>query len=146
MDKLKTYNTPNGIISQLDTFKGLKVLIGDYASFSYCFTKTVLDSLGINYVIEHTMYGVKQRILNGEKYDVIFTNNVYESGSGKMLLDKLKEILTNEEYEILVYRIVHDFKFTHIAKILNTSRETIRRRYNEIITKSKNHLGGNDNE
>lgn len=92
MDKLKTYNTPNGIISQLNTFKGLKVLIGDYASFSYCFTKTVLDSLGVDYVIEHTMYGVKQRILNGEKYDIIFTNNVYESGSGKMLLDKLKEI------------------------------------------------------
>lgn len=38
------------------------------------------------------MQGVKDRILKGEKYDVIFTNNVYRSGSGLMLLDMLKDI------------------------------------------------------
>ena len=69
-----------------------------------------------------------------------------ENNTSNSYFDKLKEILTEEEYEILVYRIVHEFNFIKIAKILNTSRETVRRRYNEIISKSKKYLGGNDNE
>ena len=69
-----------------------------------------------------------------------------ENNTSNSYFDKLKEILTEEEYDILVYRIVHEFNFIKIAKIINTSRETVRRRYNEIIAKSKKYLGGNDNE
>lgn len=86
------YNTPNGIISQLDIFKGKKALVGDYSPFSYANTKMVLESLGMKVIIEETMNSVKDRILNGEQYDVIFTNNIYRNGTGSQLLKELKEI------------------------------------------------------
>ena len=86
------YNTPNGAIFQLDVFKGKKALVGDYFPFSYANTKMVLESLGMTVVIEETMNNVKNRILNGEQYDVIFTNNIYRSGTGSQLLKELKEI------------------------------------------------------
>ena len=86
------YNTPSGLIYQLDVFKGKKALVGDYFPCSYANTKMVLESLGIEVTIEETIDGVKNRILNGEKYDVIFTNNIYRSGTGSQLLKDLKEI------------------------------------------------------
>ena len=85
------YNTPNGLIYQLDIFKGKKALVGDYFPCSYANTKMVLESLGIEVTIEETIDGVKNRILNGEQYDVIFTNNIYRSGTGLQLLKELKE-------------------------------------------------------
>lgn len=86
------YDTPNGIIFCMDIFKGKTALVGDYFPFSYANTKMVLQSLGIKVVIEETMNGVKERILKGEQYDVIFTNNIYGSGTGEQLLKELKEI------------------------------------------------------
>lgn len=87
-----SYNTPNGVIFQLDVFKGKKALVGDYSPFSYTNTKMVLESLGMKVIIEETIDGVKNRILKGEQYDVIFTNNIYRSGTGLQLLKELKEI------------------------------------------------------
>ena len=86
------YNTPNGLIYQLDIFKGKTALVGDYFPCSYANTKMVLESLGIEVTIEETIDGVKNRILNGKKYDVIFTNNIYRSGTGSQILKELKEI------------------------------------------------------
>ena len=86
------YNTPNGLIYQLDIFKGKKALVGDYFPCSYANTKMVLESLGIDVIIEETMNSVKNRILKDEQYDVIFRNNIYRSGSGSQLLKELKEI------------------------------------------------------
>lgn len=94
MEELE-YSTPNGIIKKLDTFKGKKALIGDYASYSYFNTKMVLESLGFEIDIEETMQGTKAKALN-KYYDVIFTNNVYQTGgSGPQLLKELKE---NKEF------------------------------------------------
>lgn len=86
------YNTPNGVIFQIDVFKDKKALVGDYFPLSYANTKMVLESLGMKVIIEETMNDVKNRILNGEQYDVIFTNNIYHSGTGSQLLKELKEI------------------------------------------------------
>lgn len=88
-----TYHTPNEIIKKLDTFKGKKVLVGDYFAPSYYNTKMVLDSLGFDITIVETYYDVIDRIKKGEKYDVIFTNNIYQvGGTGPQLLKELKEI------------------------------------------------------
>ena len=86
------YNTSNGLIYRLDIFKGKKALVGDYFPFSYANTKMVLESLGMKVIIEESMNSVKDRIINGEQYDVIFTNNIYRSGTGLQLLKELKEI------------------------------------------------------
>lgn len=98
------YNTPNGVIFQLGVFKGKKALVGDYFPFSYSNTKMVLESLGMKVIIEETMNGVKNRILKGEQYDVIFTNNIYRSGTGSQLLKELKEI-ENFKTPIIIHTI-----------------------------------------
>lgn len=90
-----SYNTPNGIIFQLDVFKGKKALIGDYLSCSYFNTKMVLESLGFEVDIEETMQGVKAKALN-KYYDVIFTNNIYKYGGTGF--DLLKELKENKEF------------------------------------------------
>lgn len=88
-----TYHTPNGVIKKLDLFKGKKALIGDYFAPSYYNTKMVLDSLGFEMTIVKTYYDVIEKIKQGEKYDVIFTNNIYRiGGTGPQLLRELKEI------------------------------------------------------
>jgi len=86
------YNTPNGIIYQLDIFKGKRALIGDYLLSSYFNTKMVLESLGIDVEIAYSIEEVERRISSGEKYDVIFSNNIYKSGTGLDLLKRLRNI------------------------------------------------------
>lgn len=89
----ETYHTPNGIIKKLDTFKGKKALVGDYSNASFYNTKMVLDSLGIEIVNVKEEPEVYNRISSGEKFDVIFTNNIYQVGdTGPQLLEKLKKI------------------------------------------------------
>ena len=90
MDNKISYNTPSGTIYQLDTFKGKRALVGDYLSCSYCFTKDVLLSLGFEVVIENAPFPIYERIRRKEKFDVIFTNNIYRHGSGDQLLGLLK--------------------------------------------------------
>ena len=108
------YDTPNGKIFSIDIFKGKKALVGDYFSFSYANTKMVLQSLGMKVVIEETMNGVKERILKGEQFDVIFTNNIYRSGTGSQLLKELKGI---EGFNIPI--IIHTISEKPIQYFLN---------------------------
>lgn len=87
-----TYRTPNGMIKKLNTFKGKKTLIGDYSYASFFNTKMVLDSLGFEIVNEKSCNNIYNRLKNGEKFDVIFTNNVYNDGTGPELVKKLKQL------------------------------------------------------
>lgn len=103
MEELKTYNTPNGVITKLDTFKGKKALVGDYSSISYCNTKMVLESLGIEYDIVDTLEEVKTKALQNN-YDIIFTNNIYMSGTGEILLKELKGV-KNFKTPIIIHTI-----------------------------------------
>lgn len=108
------YNTPNGTIFSIDIFKGKKALVGDYFPFSYANTKIVLTSLGMSVTIEETMAGVKNRILKGEQYDVIFTNNIYRGGTGLQLLKELKEI---KDFDIPI--IIHTISEEPVQHFLN---------------------------
>ena len=91
-NKIIYYDTPNGVISSMDIFNGKIALIGDYFPLSYTNTKKVLESLGMKVIVEETIDGIKDRILKSEQYDVIFTNNIYRSGTGLQLLQELKKI------------------------------------------------------
>lgn len=112
--KLTCYNTPNGTIFSIDIFKGKKALVGDYFPFSYANTKIVLTSLGMSVTIEERVDGVKDRILKGEHYDVIFTNNIYRGGTGLQLLNQLKEI---ENFNIPI--IIHTISEEPVQHFLN---------------------------
>ena len=93
MENEVLYNTPNGTIRKIDTFKGKKVLLGDYSNINSQNTIMVLESLGMEVIREKRLDNIIKRVLDGEFYDVIITNNVYEfGGSGLELLKELKKI------------------------------------------------------
>lgn len=73
-------------------YKGKKALVGDYLACSYIFTKKALESLGFEVTIVHTKAEVIRRIKNNEKYDIIFSNNVYDDGSGPQCFEELKKL------------------------------------------------------
>lgn len=73
-------------------YKGKRALVGDYFAFSYENTKKVLESLGFDVTIALSGKEVIKRIKNGEKYDIIFSNNIYRNGTDKECLLGLKQI------------------------------------------------------
>lgn len=73
-------------------YKGKKALIGDYLTYSYDITKKVLENLGFEVTVSLSSAEVVKRIKNNEKYDIIFSNNIYRDGTGQECLAKLKEI------------------------------------------------------
>lgn len=74
-------------------FEGKRALVGDYYEPSYMITVKVLQSLGLIVDIVHSGKDIVDKIKNGYKCDIIFTNNVYEGeDSGERTLRSLKEI------------------------------------------------------
>ena len=73
-------------------YKGKKALIGDYFAASYKNTRRVLESLGFSVTIALTSNEVIKKIKDGEKYDIIFSNNIYRDGTGSECLKELKQI------------------------------------------------------
>lgn len=58
--------------------------------------------------------------------------------------DKIKALLSDEEYTIVTYRIYFDFKFTDIARMLNSSLPIITGKYYRAIGKLKKTLKEED--
>ena len=73
-------------------YAGKKALIGDYYKHSYNNTKMVLESLGFDVTVALSGKEVVKRVKDGEKYDIIFTNNIYRNGTGQECLEELKQI------------------------------------------------------
>lgn len=93
MENEVLYDTPNGTIRKIGSFKGKKVLLGDYSNINSQNTIMVLESLGMEVTREKRLDNIIKRISEGEFYDVIITNNVYEfGGSGLELLKELRKL------------------------------------------------------
>lgn len=89
-------------------FEGKKALIGNYDNFSSKLTRTMLMNFGISVDIVTTGIDVYDRIKNGCKYDIIFTNNIYKKGyNGPELLHKLKDI-NGFKIPVIVHTISHN--------------------------------------
>lgn len=74
-------------------FKGKTAIIGNYDNFSSQQTRKMLMLFGISVDVVSTGIDLYNRIINGYKYDIIFTNNIYQEGyDGLELLQKLKSI------------------------------------------------------
>lgn len=76
------------------TNKSVNILVGDYNKTSVSNTVSVLESMGLNVNIAKSGREIIQRIKNGEKYDVIISNNIYNTGhcDGPLTLEKLREL------------------------------------------------------
>lgn len=76
------------------TNKKVNVLVGDYNISSVSNTVSILESMGINTKIAKSGIEIIKRIKNGEMYDLIITNNIYDRGhcDGPQMLDRLREL------------------------------------------------------
>ena len=74
--------------------KEINILVGDYNRESVSNTTCVLESMGINVRIAKTGLEIIKRIKNGEKYDLIITNNIYANSNldGFSTLQYLKNL------------------------------------------------------
>ena len=74
--------------------KELSVLVGDYNKEMVSNTISVLESLGIKTTAAKSGVEIIKRIENGEKYDLIISNNIYDRGhcDGPETLAHLKDI------------------------------------------------------
>lgn len=74
--------------------KELRILVGDYNRASVSNTTSVLESVGLNVTISNSGIEIIERIKNNEKYDLIISNNIYDSGhcDGPETLMRLREI------------------------------------------------------
>ncbi len=87
----------NPIIKITDKYKPNKkisVLVGDYNKSSVSNTVCILESMGISVHIAKSGIEVIERIKNGEKYDLIVSNNIYDRGhcDGPQMVEELKKI------------------------------------------------------
>ena len=69
-------------------FKGKTAIIGNYDNFSSQQTRKMLMLFVISVDVVSTGIDLYNRIINGYKYDIIFTNNIYQEG-----YDGLEKIL-----------------------------------------------------
>lgn len=60
------------------SFEGKKAIIGNYDSFSANLTRQMLMLFGISVDVVKTGVDLFAKISNGYKYDIIFTNNIYQ--------------------------------------------------------------------
>lgn len=97
-------------------YKGKKALVGDYLACSYIFTKKALESLGFEVTIVHTKAEVIRRIKNNEKYDIIFSNNVYDDGSGPQCFEELKKI-EGFNTPVVIHTVTKNAKFHFVVEL-----------------------------
>lgn len=84
----------SSIVKINDKYKAnieINILIGDYDKMSVSNSVCVLESMGLNVKIAKSGIEIMERLNNGEKYDLIITNNIYDRGcDGPILLQELR--------------------------------------------------------
>lgn len=89
---LKKESIENNKAIKEKKYTGKTALVGDYFLPSYSNTKTVLEELGFSVDIAESSQYLINKFKYGEKYDIIFSNNIYKDGTSPECLKKLKEI------------------------------------------------------
>ena len=98
------------------TNKPIKALIGDYTNSMAPLTNSIIRTMGIETEIVPTASDIIDRIKNGNKYDIIITNNFYPKGeSGQMVLDTLKEDV-NFKIPIVILTVDEDARDIYLDK------------------------------
>lgn len=84
----------NGKILKINPiYRGKRAIVGDYNRGSFENTLRVLKTFGLTVDVVKSGKDIVERINHGYKYDIIFTNNIYDNGvTGYSTLHDLKEI------------------------------------------------------
>lgn len=124
-------------------YNNKRVIVGDYTSQADN-TMKVLQSFGLIVDVVKSGNDIVDRIKNGFKYDLIFTNNQYEKGvTGPNTLDKLKQI-KGFKTPVIIHTVdfnkretyIKEYGFDeYIEKPLNT--EKVKPILNKFLNKGK---------
>lgn len=97
------------IKNKYKTNKEVNILIGDYNKESVSNSVAVLESMGLNVRIANSGLEIIDRLENGETYDLIITNNIYDKGQFDGL-DLLYELKGREDFStpIVVLTVSQD--------------------------------------
>lgn len=97
--------------------KEVNILIGDYNKESVSNSVAVLESMGLNVKIANSGLEIIDRLANGEKYDLIITNNIYDKGQFDGL-DLLYELKGREDFNtpIIVLTVSQDKRNMFLEK------------------------------
>ena len=88
-------------------FEGKKAIIGNYDNFIANETRKMLMLFGVSVDIVTSGNDIYDMIKNGKKYDIVFTNNIYQYGlDGPKLLQKLKT-LENFNTPVVIHTVTH---------------------------------------
>lgn len=97
-------------------YKRKTALIGDYFLPSFNNTKAVLEELGFTVDIAESSSYLIKKIEYGEKYNIIFSNNIYKDGTGPECLKRLKEI-KGFSIPVIVHTITKDARKHFVSEI-----------------------------
>lgn len=98
------------------TNRPIKALIGDYTNSMAPLTNSIIRTMGIQTEIVPTASDIIDRIKDGNKYDIIITNNVYPKGErGQMVLHTLKED-ENFKIPIVILTVDQDARDIYLDK------------------------------
>ena len=89
-------------------FEGKKAIIGNYDNFIANETRKMLMLFGVSVDIVTSGNDIYDMIKNGKKYDIVFTNNIYQYGlDGPKLLQKLRA-LDNFNTPVVIHTVTHN--------------------------------------
>lgn len=98
-------------------FQDKKAIIGNYDSFGSKELKKILESFGMSVEIFKTGSEILEKITEGYRCDVIFTNSTYQSGiQCEELLNKLRQ-LPNFNTPIIIHTIYANERIKFVDNI-----------------------------
>ena len=97
-------------------YNGKTALIGDNLLCSYSNTKALLEELGFIVDVAESSKYLVNKIRYGEKYDIIFSNNIYRDGTGSECLKKLKNV-KGFSTPVIVHTITKDARNHFVNEI-----------------------------
>ncbi len=102
---------------------------------------SIINNHALNYVRSKIRYNNK--VIIDEDYVSNYTDENHETNKMKCLLSDLERILTEDEYKILIYKTIHNFKFEEISSILNIPLSRVKRTYYTALNKAQEYVRSN---
>ena len=98
-------------------FEGKKAIVGNYSTFMANETKEMLQKFGLSVETVRTGTELLEKVKNGCKYDIIFTNHIYQQEfDGVELLKRLRN-LNGFETPVVVHTVSQNQRYDFMVSL-----------------------------
>lgn len=111
----------------------------DKPKYFYGWTHKIIENVTKNY--KRTQIRYQARVQNDEDSTFIAEDINSISNETKLMLSDLEKHIGEDLYKILLYKIGYEYQYDDIAKILNLSLSTVKRKYKEALNAAQQYLG-----